>query len=82
MSMLAAGRATDTEYINGRRQAVANNDEFSGVHERYNLTEAHYAKFKSLTPEEREDRYERMGLPTIKRKRLHFKTIEFFTVCV
>ena len=72
----------NTEYASGRRQAVASNDEFAMVQERYKLTDAHYAKFKNLTPEEKEDHYERMGLPTIKRKRLHFKTIEFFTVCV
>lgn len=28
------------------------------------------------------DQYNRMGIPTIKRKKLHFKSIEFFNVCI
>ena len=75
--------SAQTEYMaNGRRQAISGNEEYTQVTERYNLTEAHYNRFKNFTPEEKEDHYERMGLPRMKRKRLHFKTIDFFTVCV
>ena len=35
-----------------------------------------------MTPDEKEEQYQRMGLPSIKRKKLHFKSIEFFSKCV
>jgi len=41
-----------------------------------------YAQIKRMTDEQKEEQYQRMGLPTIKRKRIHFKTIERFPECV
>jgi hypothetical protein len=35
-----------------------------------------------MNTEQKMDQYNRMGIPTIKRKKLHFKSIEFFNVCI
>ena len=42
----------------------------------------HYAQFKRMSDEQKEEHYQRMGQPSIKRKRLHFKSIERFAACV
>jgi hypothetical protein len=35
-----------------------------------------------MPPENKEEQYKHMGFPTMKRKKLHFKSIEFFSVCI
>jgi len=38
---------------------------------------------KNKSAEEKEEQYLRLGIPSnIKRKKLHFKSIEFFSKCV
>ena len=46
------------------------------------MTIDQYDKFLRMDPEAREEQYRLMGVPTIKRKKLHFKSIEFFPVCI
>lgn len=35
-----------------------------------------------MPAESKEEQHKQMGFPTIKRKKLHFKSIEFFSVCI
>jgi hypothetical protein len=35
-----------------------------------------------MPSESKEEQYKQMGFPTIKRKKLHFKSIEYFSVCI
>ena len=35
-----------------------------------------------MSADQKEEQYQRMGMPNIKRKKLHFKSIEFFSKCV
>ena len=50
--------------------------------EKYGLNQDQYDKFLSMPAESKEEQYKQMGFPTIKRKKLHFKSIEFFAVCI
>ena len=36
----------------------------------------------SMTPEQKEDQYTLFARPNIKKKRLHFKSIEVFPMCI
>jgi hypothetical protein len=54
----------------------------SELHEKYGLTPDQYDKFLNMPAESKEAQYLQMGFPTIKRKKLHFKSIEFFAVCI
>ena len=42
------------------------------------LNPAYYEKFKNLPEEEKEDQYYRMGVPTIKRRRIYLKSVVNF----
>ena len=47
------------------------------------IPHAAYMQLKNMPAEEREEHYQRMGIPTnIKRKRLYFRSILLFTPCV
>jgi hypothetical protein len=35
-----------------------------------------------MTPEEKEEQYAKMGCPNLRRKKIHFKTIKFFSQCI
>jgi hypothetical protein len=35
-----------------------------------------------MSPEDKEEQYNRMGLPPIKRRKLYFKTVELFPYCI
>jgi hypothetical protein len=52
------------------------------LQEKYGLTSEQYEKFLNMPSESKEEQYKQMGFPTIKRKKLHFKSIEYFSVCI
>lgn len=52
------------------------------MREKYDISPELYQRFYNMNNEQKMDQYNRMGIPTIKRKKLHFKSIEFFNVCI
>lgn len=50
--------------------------------EQYGITPEIYEKYKQMTDQQKEEQYVRVGLPHIKRRKLHFKSIELFPYCV
>lgn len=50
--------------------------------EQYGITPEIYEKYKKMTDQQKEEQYIRVGLPHIKRRKLHFKSIELFPYCV
>jgi len=50
--------------------------------EQYGITPEIYEKYKRMSDQQKEEQYVRVGLPHIKRRKLHFKSIELFPYCV
>lgn len=75
-------QTTNVDSVGGSTTDLFNIGEDITALEQYGITPTIYEKYKKMTDQQKEEQYVRVGMPHIKRRKLHFKSIELFPYCI